>query len=222
LGVLNQGKAFEAWKKLSEITGATKAWISKSKAILERVNTKNLSDVDIEKLKNYYSSHQMPTTCATRPRCTFQGDGFTVNFDDYGHARFESFVPEMSGVGKTSYNPDAIRASGGTLPTSNKPTLMGSKGTDIADANRWASNNFPPSQFQQISLNGTCKIKNPTSPYADINGWVECVWHHHEDGRNLIPVPVNIHNKAVGGAGHTGGQSVIDKDIKDFFPSLTF
>lgn len=52
--------------------------------------------------------------------------------------------------------------------------------------------------------------------------WIEYIWHHHEDGRNLVPVPANIHSKADGGAGHTGGQSVIDKGIKDFFPSLQF
>lgn len=38
-------------------------------------------------------------------------------------------------------------------------------------------------------------------------------WHNHEDGRNTIPVPINDHNKTIGGPGHTGGQSVIDKNI---------
>lgn len=215
LGVLNQGKAFEAWKKLSEITGATKAWISKSKAILERVNTKNLSDVDIEKLKNYYSSHQMPTACATRPRCTFQGDGFTVNFDDYGHPRFESFVPEMKGVGKIRYKPSDIN-------NSNYPELLGKQNSaqDLRKANDWANAtyNIPgqPKRFLDLQ-GGNCKI-------IDNDGnEILCTWHHHEDGRTMIPVPTAIHDRTVGGAGHTGGASVIyPNQIQDFFPAHTW
>ena len=64
-----------------------------------------------------------------------------VNFDDFGHPRFEGFVPEMKGVGKISYNPDAIGS--GNLPVGNNPTLMGSNGNDIADANRWIANQYP-------------------------------------------------------------------------------
>ncbi len=52
--------------------------------------------------------------------------------------------------------------------------------------------------------------------------WIECVWHHHEDGKHMIPVPVEVHNRADGGASHTGGASVINKDLVGFFLDLKF
>jgi len=51
------------------------------------------------------------------------------------------FIPEMNGVGKITYNPDVIGP--GNLPSSNKLTLGGSNGTDIADANRWIKQAHP-------------------------------------------------------------------------------
>lgn len=47
----------------------------------------------------------------------------------------------MNGVGKITYNPDVIGP--GNLPSSNKLTLGGSNGTDIADANRWIKQAHP-------------------------------------------------------------------------------
>ncbi len=52
--------------------------------------------------------------------------------------------------------------------------------------------------------------------------WVECVWHHHEDGFNMIPVPVHIHDKRLGGVGHTGGNAAISQELKGFFNGLTW
>lgn len=92
---------------MSEITGATKAWISKSKAILERVNTKNLSDADIEKLKEYYNRHRSNEDVTTYPMTSNTGQ----YYDALGHPDFTKAVKEIrkkdGTLGRPVYEPSA-------------------------------------------------------------------------------------------------------------------
>ena len=59
-------------------------------------------------------------------------------------------------------------------------------------------------------------IKQDNHPFAD-NGWVECVMHHHQDARSLIPVPLVIHENF----SHIGGASILRNadlnELKGFF-----
>ncbi len=192
-------KRLKAGKILSELRGPTKDWIRKSDDILDKLEGQ--SDDLINKVKNYYKNHQMPTSCTTRPNCSFQGNGFTVQFDDFGHPRFEPHVPRMSGgIGKINFN---------------SPNLGPNSTSDIAAANKWAIEN--PMFANRVEQRGT-----NIAILDEYNNWVECIWHHHEDGFNMIPVPIHIHDKKLGGAGHTGGTSVIDKELKGFFNGLTW
>lgn len=100
--------------------------------------------------------------------------------------------------------------------------MGGSNGTDIADANRWIKQAHPGKARTGLRPDGT-KIPDGRIEILDKNNnWIESTWHHHEDGRNLIPVPSNIHNRSGGGVGHTGGESVINNNMKDFYISLQF
>jgi hypothetical protein len=215
-------KKLNVWNTFSSFNSDSKVWIRKSVALIEKL-ANSAPDV-LEKVKSYYSSHskaKLPNNDSPTPAYSYTTtSGHQVEFDDYGQARFEPHVPSISGAGKVSYNPDEILAGGGTLPQGAQATLSGNSSSDISDARAW----FIQSHPGDVELVGSSqiKIKDNSSPFADENGWVTCVLHHHEDGRNIIPVPTVVHNRDLGGASHTGGASAIKKGIKDFFDPLTF
>jgi len=75
---------------------------------------------------------------------------------------------------------------------------------------------------------GTARIRPgsattpPNSPFADADGWVDCVWHHHEDAKTMLPVPIQTHNKSFPtGSAHTGGATILknNTDLIGFFNS---
>ncbi len=111
---------------------------------------------------------------------------------DFGQPRFEPHVPKMDGVGKVTYAPDNIS----NLPEGNNITLMGSNGHDISDANKWIKAEYPDKV--EVLSNGQVKILN------DENEWITYVWHHHENGVDLIPIPSKIHNTT----SHSGGYTI--------------
>ena len=47
-------------------------------------------------------------------------------------------------------------------------------------------------------------------------------WHHHQDGKSLFPVPTKIHNATEGGFSHTGGKTVINRDLEGLFDGPIF
>ena len=208
----------EAWKKFASIGGETRAWVRKSVALQNRIKAKGFTDADVDRLKNYYSTFQKPSAMKDElpPFDFITPDGVTVHFDEFASPRFEPFVPQMQGVGKVSYNPDRIGAA--NLPVGNNPTLRGNG--DIVDANKWIKQNYPNKVRDELP-DGT-KIPAGRIEILDVNGnWIECTWHHHDDGRNLIPVPSTIHTRSTG-ASHTGGNSLINNGLKDFFDALQF
>ena len=42
--------------------------------------------------------------------------------------------------------------------------------------------------------------------------------HHMSDGKTLVPIKASAHDKAIGGAPHTGGASVIANELVGIFP----
>lgn len=78
-------------------------------------------------------------------------------------------------------------------------------------ANNWALNRYGSDNFRRIPGSTKCEIKIGDE-------WVEHTWHHFEDGRNMFPVPSSVHSSVQ----HTGGASVIDKSLEDFFDPLSF
>jgi A nuclease of the HNH/ENDO VII superfamily with conserved WHH len=197
----------KAWHKFSGFTTLSKAWTKTHMPLLDKAAL--LDDVKLEKLKTYYNGHQMPTSCTTRPKCTFQGDGFTVAYDDFGHPRFEPYVPHMEGIGKVNFNPG-----------NSNPLGAVSSANDISRAVTWIRSQYP-NTTRLTKPDGSALPAGRVAIKDQAGNWVECTWHHHEDGRNMIPVPSRVHDKTVGGAPHAGGNS-LPPDLYDFFPSLKF
>jgi hypothetical protein len=126
-------------------------------------------------------------------------------YDEFGFPDFTNDVPVMDGGIRAIYTP-----SGG---------IKGSN-TDLTDANKWAlrpisdeGGGFVDGE-NFINLDPKCKIKDKDG------NWVECTWHHHQDGKTLMPVPSTIH--ARGNAAHIGGVQVKNEGIIGFFDSPKF
>jgi hypothetical protein len=191
----------KAWEKLStNLTGVTKKWTHTQVPLLKRMS--EFPEAIQDKVAKYYKNHSSPTDFD--PPGPIKG----VHFDEFGHPRFEPFVPKMGGGnGKIVYNPDIL----------GKPKLDGV--SDIGKANTWAADKYGPDFYEKISAN-RFKIKDESG------NWVECVWHHHEDAQNMIPVLKTVHDKALStGVAHTGGARILksENDLKDligFFPEL--
>lgn len=131
-------------------------------------------------------------------------------FDEFGHS---NFIPEVApisgGHGKIKYKPEEI----------NQPSLNGT-GTDMNRANTWAKERFNKNGLnfkEHPTVSGRFYIKDPAHQYANNEGWVECVWHHHEDAKTMLPVPIQTHNRSfLTGSPHTGGASILTKpELKD-------
>ncbi len=202
----NNDALIDSWNKLSIYTTPKKEWIRKNIHLLKKMSKQ--SDEIQEKIVEYYRTFQKPSTSGAPPFPYTTRSGDIVQYDNFAQPRFEPFIPKMKGKGKVIYNPEKVSK----LPEKNFPELMGSSGHDIADANRWIKQEFPDKV--EVLSNGQVKILN------EKDEWITCVWHHHEDGRNIIPVPIEVHNRPLGGASHTGGNSIIDKGLKDFFDPL--
>jgi hypothetical protein len=201
-------KLANVWKRLSDLSGE-KAWVKNSAPLLEKLQ--NRSDDFIDKVKSYYSNYQKPSGMGNPP---FVHQG--TPFNEFGHPNFAPEVPNMQTHGKIKYVPDDIPG---------QPALIGT-GTDMNRANSWAKQRFGLNNFDEGSKAGRCKIRDPSSPYADQDGWVECVWHHHEDAKTMIPVPIQTHNREFPtGSPHIGGATILTdpnkNDLIGFFNSIT-
>jgi len=119
----------------------------------------------------------------------------------------------FGGNGKIVYNPDNIPG---------RPKLDGVN--DIPKANAWALIEYAPNYRKKP---GSPTNSNKFEIKNESGEWIECVWHHHEDAKNMIPVPVSIHDKALStGVAHIGGARILKstndlKDLVGFFPELT-
>lgn len=171
------------------------------------------NDDFMDKVRQYYSSHQKPANTPAPP-FTHQG----TPFDDFAHPDFVPEVPVIQNHGKIKYQ-----------PSGNQPELSGGS-ADFTNANNWADgllNVNGEINFIRVPNSTRFKVKAPGSPYVDADGWVECVWHHHQDAKTLMPVPMQTHNRAFPtGSAHTGGASILEKpelhDLIGFFDSPVY
>jgi hypothetical protein len=200
--LLSEPKLLDNWKLLNEKLPDTdkKQWSRNSVAIITRMESKYGNDpIKKAKLAEYYASHKMPSDLNCKLPCVHAASG--VEFDIYGHPKFvPNHVPKLANGSIVHVKPAGLDGGSG----------------DFTKANAAAKLAYGDTNFLKNGSTG-CKIK-------DSNGiWVECTWHHHEDGITLIPVPKTVHNSSnPEGAGHTGVASVIDKGIEGFFPSYQF
>lgn len=200
------GRFVKSWESLLDVGDGTRKWVRTQVPILERMANK-VDEYPNEKVANYYKRHNSNGDVKRYPGTSNNGQ----YYDKYGHPDFTQDVPIATNGKRAIYKPIEGLDGPGT--------------TDFTKANNWAlkpvsegGGGFDPSNFKK---NGTgCKIKDPNSPFKDSDGWVECTWHHHEDGKTLMPVPTVVHNRT--NASHIGGVQAIIEGIAGFFDSPVF
>ena len=127
-----------------------------------------------------------------------QINGKTVHYDKTGMPDLTPHSPRVDGS-NVIYQPTNKNLTG--------------KSADFSDANNWA-----------IEKYGNVNIRrNPTNPQNKIDikiddNWVECTWHHHQDGKTMFPVPTSLHKEIR----HSGGAAIIEGKLQGFFESPIF
>lgn len=92
-----------------------------------------------------------------------------------------------------------------------KYNFKGAKGNytdDFTSARDWLKNQVGVEEIKEL-------VVGKGSPLlVKINGkWRKITWHHHEDGKTLIPVDSDIH----GATKHTGGVKTTELKINNIF-----
>jgi len=172
-----------------------KQWVKLNDKLLMKMA--NVDEVT-QNLVNLFYTTFVPSSVFTPP--TIIDD---IEFNRFGFPDFKPHAPTMPDGSRSVFNA-ADHPNG----------FLSGTGTDMTQANNWALLKYGSGNFEKLS-NGQCKIKK-YNPDGTIE-WVTHTWHHFEDGRNMFPVPTEIHDVI-----HTGGASVIDKGIEDFFDPLIF
>lgn len=163
-------------------------------ALMKRAN--DLPDAQLGKLDNLYSSGSFTKPASeyiisTNPDGSFLAktrDGLNnVVYDKNGFPDFEKYSPGKSHF----YKSDDLVGNGTT--------------TDFTKANNKLESLFPG---KAVASGQKIKI--------DINGdgnFVEFTWHHHQDGKTMIPVRTDVHSKTA----HTGGTAIISRQLQGLF-----
>lgn len=199
-------KAFDAWKKLSELkVDGKKAWVSKNEALLTKLQ--DATDDKIQKVKDYYNSHTFPEDRPKLPDGSYQNPPFTVKrningveynieYDELGHPKFEVGYANIS---KREYKPITPPLDGGEKldPSGN----IVKSNADYENAAQWFVDNNPNASFPSGHKLGII-----------VDGKYYTM-HHLEDGKTIVPVLSDLHNACA----HTGGASVIRKGLQGFF-----
>ncbi|MFA0964001.1 HNH endonuclease [Roseivirga sp. BDSF3-8] len=177
----------EAWKYLGDIGHNA------------RYNTdllKKISDLNSDqrlKVKSYYENMAHPQTfkgmieyTATK---TVGGKSISLQYDTYGFPKFDEFTPGSNTYVKSdnltgNYEYDNAIA--------NKDLI-----TKLGAENVWVN---PAGNGSPVSI----KVNDK---------WVEFTWHHHQDGKTMIPVRKEVHSAF----SHSGGKQAIESDLKGFF-----
>ncbi|MCT4616191.1 MAG: HNH endonuclease, partial [Marinifilaceae bacterium] len=188
----------EAWLRLSSLGDGSKKWIRTNISLLIKISKEPLENQN--KIISYYKRYN-----SNADMVFFPGESKTGQlYDEFGHPDFTNDVPIMDGGVRAIYKP--------------KRGIKGSN-RDLNDANNWAlksvnegGGGFNASNFRRKGTK--CEIKNQDGD------WVECTWHHHQDGKTLIPVPSSIHSRS--NAAHIGGVQVYREGIVGFFESPKF
>ena len=188
---MDKVKGVKAWEKLKDLTG-TRKWARRSVSLLETMSGQ--TDEVLENVKQYYSAHTKPSGTGNPP---FTHHG--VDFDDLGHPDFfnSNTCPGQQYCLKTD---DLVGHPSGALSTDLRPDF------NLANQNLINSGkeiNVMHSSGSPILIKIDGKWEGPFT------------WHHHQDGKTMIPVKQDVHNSM----SHTGGDSAIKKGFKGFFNS---
>jgi len=182
----------------------------------------NQSDEFITRVSEFYKSIRLP---ANLPRplpnaITKKIDGisYKVTYNKYG---FPNFADHMTPI---KVNGIIVRKKfdkDWTIPKSkNKVDLDKARKADLKNATSWALEkdasgklvNFPDGKVRAKSNEKIEILKDGGDPTKDAD-WIEQTWHHHENGKDIIPIPTKLHNTGSGGLAHSGGMAVRYGDV---------
>lgn len=138
--------------------------------------------------------------------------GYVVEYDEFGFPEFEKYCPNGFNANQSDL----------TKYFTNGKTRLDGGSNDFTAANNWLTSKFPDKDITRTSTG--FKLKE--------NGVeIEYTWHHHQNGKDIFPVPRAIHNTGTRvngvqfkGFPHSGGASLIDDspEIIGFFPNPKF
>jgi len=190
--------------------------LRKNVDFLEKYNA--LTDVQKDGMIKVYKQMSNPSGMKGRVDYTFtkelkDGRTITLKFDKNGFPEFEEFVPKPHN--KFLYHSNDL-----------------GKSTDFAKANEAIAKNLG---FEDEFIDGIPIQK--TLDDGTVYDWTpgknnftltkdgvtkKYTWHHHQDGRTLMPVESNVHSPGEGGFNHSGGESIIKGGLQEFFPPPNF
>ncbi|WP_375581351.1 HNH endonuclease [Marivirga tractuosa] len=173
----------------------------------QRALLDGLTSVQKTRLKELYQNMPLPNGRPSAPSFTFSKtiDGFgdvTITYDKFGFPKFDDFMKN-----RKVFN----NAGQEVIPRFPGP-LKGTNGGDLGNATDWALQNFPADKVRRTP-SAPGKRKKTTIDIKDESGeWITHTWHHHQNGKDLFPVPSKIHNASDGGFAHSGGDSILRGD----------
>ncbi|WP_025740915.1 HNH endonuclease signature motif containing protein [Aquimarina pacifica] len=185
-----------------------------------------LTEVKRNKLFQYFSNQVTPERKKGLINYThtknIEGIGqVTIRYDEYGLPKFEDWIPDGSSS-KFIYTSDNLGRS-----------------TDFSNANKFVAEKFGYSgsfgsnqNIRLIDNDGTIFEWSTGSQNFHLTRpggeRIKYTWHHHQDGRTLMPVQSRVHSPGEGGFNHSGGEGVLKPlinegiDLRGFFESPIF
>ena len=192
----------EAWRKISD----QPYWVRKNINLLTSLSGK--SDDFIARVNTFYNNLALPKNLR-RPlpssiAMTFNGNTIIVQYNKYG---LPIFGPHMTPITDNGIN--LAKTYKGPWNEIGSSSHNAARTNDLKDATNWALEtdaagnlvNFPNGRVRRYITAGGNPSPTRIEILDDNGNWIPQTWHHHENGRDLIPVPSDIHNHL----NHSGG-----------------
>lgn len=188
----------DSWRFVSDLP-PSKIWVRQNIDVLVLFN--KLSVNEQNRLKTIYRNLNLPRGSPSSPPFTMSktidGNRYTITYNEYGFPEFYKLATRITGA-----NGRNLMRS---YPNSWNP---GNAAKDLRDATKWAMENFPPDRVRRTIRPNGSRSDSKIDILDDNGNWITQTWHHHENGRDLFPVPSKVHNSGEGGFRHSGGDVV--------------
>ncbi len=199
----NHPAVVDVWKKLID----RPEWVRLNKELLEKLAQE--SDAFIDNVNKLYINMPFPADVKppfpTLKSISFNGKIIKLEFNKFGFPKFWQHRTKIYLNGSefnTIYKGD-WKIVGPNV------THGAARSSDLNKASTWAINNYPPGKVRRSTTSGgktsSSKIdilRDGGNPDVE-SDWITQTWHHHENGKDLIPVPSEIHNPV----NHSGGHA---------------
>ena len=213
----------DSWRRIAE----RPSWVRQNEDLL--FDLVNKSDAFLERVNFFYKKlalpENLPRPLPSSINHTFNGKTIVVKYNKYG-------LPEF-GEHMTKITVDGVNVSrtfkGGWSPISTSRDAASKN--DLQNATSWALDtdsagnliNFPEGRVRAYTKPNGELSKEKIEILDDDGNWIVQTWHHHENGRDLVPVPSAIHNHLNHSGGFTakhgpkGAEITADTDITGLF-----